>query len=96
MAGPDPAPRPDDDFPVGIRQPFQQQEFHRCAAVTALAQKPRRNHARVVDHQAIPGCQQVRQIRENLVLDRTGAAIENQKARLVPPGQWVLGDQFFG
>ncbi len=95
MAWTDSTARADDHFPVCFVQTLEQQEFDRCRRVAALAEQARRNHAGVVEDQAVTGIQEFRQIGKHLVRCLSGAAIEQQQTRLVALFEGVLCNQFF-
>jgi len=56
-----------------------QQTLDDTAARDAAAKEPRRKHPRVVHDDEVAGAQQLRQVRDRPVLDRTAAAVEAQQ-----------------
>ena len=66
-----------------------------AAARLLLREQPRRQHARVVEHDQVALAQMTHEFVEARMLDRLGFAIEHEQARLVAPSQRLLRDQFF-
>ena len=67
-----------------------------AAARLLLREQPRRQHARVVQHDQIALAQMTHEFVEARMIDRLGFAIEHEQARLVAASQRLLRNQFFG
>ena len=66
------------------------------ADARAVAEQPRRKHARIVEHQAIAGPQELRKVAERPVLPTALFAVDHQHARGGAVGEGFLRDQFLG
>ena len=96
---------------AGVQRP-QQQHFHGAAQVLgalrvllahgqrmdarAVAEQPRRKHPRIVEHEAIAGREELRQIAECAVFPPPLAPVDHEHARRRAVGERLLRDQVFG
>ena len=92
-AGLQPAPGPDERFPVGGVFPAQQQDLHRDACVLLDAQQACRNDPGLVDDQRVPGIQIIDDIVEVPVLNTLICPVIDQQAAVVAGFGRSLGDQ---
>ena len=84
---------PHQTFPRLVAPVDQQQHLARAAARQTLAQQPCRKHAGIIEDQAVPRPQKIRQLIKMMVLDFPGNLIKQQQSRPVPSLKWGLGDQ---
>ena len=87
------AARTRETLPLSVAQVAQQHDLH-APAGAALAEQPRREHARVVQNKAVARVQIFGKVVKMTVLDCAGHAIQLQKARRIAPLQRRLRDQF--
>ncbi|MCC6538682.1 MAG: tRNA (adenosine(37)-N6)-threonylcarbamoyltransferase complex transferase subunit TsaD [Bryobacterales bacterium] len=82
--------------PVAPRQRAHHQRFHFAGKARAVAEEPRRKHARLVQHQAIARRQIRGQIAEHPILPYPARTVHHQHARGRAIVERSLRDQVFG
>ena len=82
-------------LPSARAQIAQQHQLH-TAAAAAAAEEPRREDARIVDHQAVARAEVRGQVVKMPVLDPSRVLVQNEQARMIAFGDRGLGDQLFG
>jgi hypothetical protein len=95
---------PHERFPHQRLKPVDQEDFGATAQhdFTAHglpqppADQPRRKDARVVQNQHVAGAQELWQVVEHRVRERTRRAVNDQQPRLIAPRRRLLRDQSFG
>ena len=94
-AGLEPPPRAHQRLPLLGAELLEQQHLRRAAA-GALADEPRGDDARVVDHQHVAGAQVVHDVVKVPVFELPVFAVHHQHAAVVARLHRRLGDQFLG
>ena len=73
----------------------QQQDLHRAAGRT-VADEPGRQHPGVIQHEAVPGAQELGQVIEMMVADLTGGLVQCHQPGAVPAVKWSLRNELLG
>ena len=79
-------------FPV-FRHSSNQEDLNAPGAAGAMPEQSRRYYLRIVEHEAITGLHELRQLAETAVLPRAELAIDHKHARPGAVCKWRLGDQ---
>ena len=82
-------------LPAPAAEVAQKQDFHRPAGLPS-AHETRREHARIIHHQAVAGAEQLRQLGKHAMLRRAADLIQAKQPRGVPSLQRRLRDELFG
>ena len=77
-------------------QPFAQKELYLGAGALLHAEKARRQHLGIVQHQAVAGLQVLQYVIKMPVLDAPVAHVNDHEAALVALGRRHLGDELLG
>src|SRR5262249_20089177 len=91
-SGAAPAARARQRAPAAPVDRLEEQELHLAAAGIAR-QDPRRNHARVVDDEAITRSEQVGKLGEAVVLEAAACAVDDEQPRRIAGRRGGLRDQ---
>ena len=80
-------------FPQAVALVPEQQHLHGAHGGHPVSQETRRQHAGVIEHQAVSGVQKIHDFVKMVVSHGAGGAVEGHKAGAVPLFQGCLGNE---